>query len=138
SQPQGVGLIFLVAREAEEIELRSLLDVVAERTAAENRAETLPELAIAALLGILLADVGVVCGDMADLVPEREGELGLVIHQRHELAGDINVAAGDREGVLDGGIEQGEVERLPGIGDAGDGTHAPAERFDGSAPRSTL
>ena len=40
-------------------------------------------------------------GDMAGLMAEHEGQLGLVVHQPHQLAGDVDIAAGHREGILD-------------------------------------
>ncbi len=46
---------------------------------------------------------------MPDLMSQREGELELIVHQRHQLARDVDVAAGRREGVLDRGIEHGEA-----------------------------
>ena len=53
---------------------------------------------------ILLTNMGVVGGDMADFVPERERELQLVVHQGHQLTGDVDIPARNRERVLDGGV----------------------------------
>src|SRR3546814_1700694 len=47
---------------------------------------------------------------MADLVPERAGQLRLVVHQRHQLTRDVDITPGDREGVVHGRIEQGDGE----------------------------
>ena len=41
----------------------------------------------------------VACGDVADLVAEHGGELGLVLDVGHDAAGDVDVAARQREGV---------------------------------------
>ena len=60
-------------------------------------------------LRIGLARLRVVGGDVADLMAEREGKLGLIVHQRHELARDVDVAARRREGVLDRRIEDREA-----------------------------
>ena len=76
-----------------------------------------------------------VCRDMADLVSEREGELGFIVHQAEQLPSDVNIAARDRKSVLDGGVERGEVQRLGGIGDAGLSANAPSYGFDISGPR---
>ena len=46
---------------------------------------------------------------MADLVPKGEGKLGLIVHQPHQLARDIDEAARRREGILDGRIEHCEA-----------------------------
>ena len=43
----------------------------------------------------------VVGGDMSDLMAKREGKFGLVVHQTHELARDVDITARDRKGVLD-------------------------------------
>ena len=57
-------------------------------------------------------------GDVADLVAEHAGELGLVVHQRDQLAGGVDIAAGDREGVVDRRVEQSDGEVAPGIAQA--------------------
>ena len=46
---------------------------------------------------------------MRDFMAEDEGQFGLVVHQRHELAGDIDIAAGDGEGVVD--VERADIEQ---------------------------
>ena len=46
---------------------------------------------------------------LCDLVAKREGQFGLIVHQRHQLAGDVDVATGDREGILHRGIQDGET-----------------------------
>src|SRR3546814_9344930 len=47
---------------------------------------------------------------MPDLVPEHAGQFRLVVHQRHQLPRDIDIAAGDRKGVVDRRVEQGDGE----------------------------
>jgi hypothetical protein len=112
SKTERVGLIFLVAREAEGRELgtarshfRDRIAETAADDAAEDRSEDSKD---AAPLRIGFARLLVIGGDVADLVAEREGELRLIVHQRHQLAGDVDVAARRREGVLDRGIEDRE------------------------------
>src|SRR3546814_18450130 len=76
--------------------------IVADR-AAQHRAEhaenAVPRRRLLPLLAVLRRD-------MSDLVPQHARQFGLVVHQRHELAGDIDIAAGDREGVVDRRVEQ--------------------------------
>ena len=74
----------------------------------------------------------------ADLMAEREREFRLVVHQRHQLARDVDVAAGHRERVLDGGVERREMERLAGVGEAGLSADAAADRLDISGARPGL
>src|SRR3546814_9508715 len=80
--------------------------IVADR-AAQHRAEhaenAVPRRRLLPLLAVLRRD-------MSDLVPQHARQFGLVVHQRHELAGDIDIAAGDREGVVDRRVEQGDGE----------------------------
>src|SRR3546814_6473539 len=47
-------------------------------------------------------------GDVADLVSDHPRQLGLAAGQRHEAAGDVDVAAGQREGVHHRRIEYRE------------------------------
>jgi len=51
----------------------------------------------------------VVSGDVADLVAKREGQLRLIVHQGHQLASDVDVAARDGEGILDSRVQDGEA-----------------------------
>ena len=54
------------------------------------------------------------------------GQLRFVVHERQELAGNVNIAARDREGIIHRGIEQGDGEIALGIGEARlDGDPAP-------------
>ena len=135
---ERIGLIFLLAREAQSIEPGAALEHVAHDPGAKDRADDLAEHAQRAAPRISFARMGVVGGDMADLVAEREGELGFVVHQPHQLARDVDIAAGDRESVLDRRVERREVERLAGVGDAGICADAAADRFDVSRARAGL
>jgi len=87
-------------------------------------------------LSILLADMGVVGGNVTNFMTERKGELGLVIHQSHELAGYVNITSRHRKSVLDGRIERREMQRLPGIGDARESPNAAADGLHVSGPRT--
>ena len=58
---------------------------------------------------------------MADFMAHHERQLGFVIHQRQQLPGDVDIAAGYGEGVVIIGIEQGDgiigrPRRHPGLG----------------------
>ena len=125
-EAQRIGLIFLVAREAQEVELRSRGDHVGD-SRPEDRADDLTENAERIARGILLPNVGVVRRDVADFVAEREGELGLVVHQAHQLPRDVNIAAREREGVLDRRIERREMQRLARVRDSGLASDAPTD-----------
>ncbi len=133
-----VGLIFLLAREAEGPQSGLLRDIVRDRGAAENRADDLSEHAERIALRILLADVGMVGGDMRGLVAEREGELGLVVDDAHQLASDVDIAAGDGEGVLDRRINRRVMERLPRVRHAGDRADPAADELDIGRARTGL
>ena len=79
-------------------------------------------------LGILLANVRVVRGDVPNLVTERESKLRFVVHQPHQLTGHVNIAAGNRKGVFDCRIERSEVERLARVCDPGKGADTVSDR----------
>ena len=100
SEPKGVGLIFLVAREAQQIELRAGGEDVGN-PGAEDGADDLAEDSERISFSILLANVGVIGGNVADLMTERKGKLRLVVHQAHQLAGHVDIASWYRESVLD-------------------------------------
>src|SRR3546814_19609733 len=55
-------------------------------------------------------------GDVADLVSDHPRQLGLAAGQRHEAAGDVGVAAGQREGVHHRRIEYREGDRKRVVG----------------------
>src|SRR6185503_15998269 len=52
--------------------------------------------------------------DVADLVAHDAGELGFRAHVVDEAAGDVDVAAGQREGVDGGVVDDGEGPRQVG------------------------
>ncbi len=106
AHPQAVGLAFLVARKAERIQPAAGPGDLPDDVRAGNRAEQ--RRAEADEPGALLALLRVAGGDMADFMAHHERQLGFVVHQRHELAGDIDIAAGDGEGIVGVGIEQGD------------------------------
>ncbi len=135
---EPVRLIFLLAREAEGPQSGLLRDIVRDRGAAENRADDLSEHAERIALRILLADAGMVGGDMRGLVAEREGELGLVVDDAHQLASDVDIAAGDGEGVLDRRINRRVMERLPRVRHAGDRADPAADELDIGRARTGL
>ncbi len=68
--------------------------------------------------------------DVAGFMADDEGQLCLVVHDAHQLSGDVDVAARYREGILDGAIERGEVIDLSGIGRSRIGRDAPPDAFD--------
>ncbi|PHK24698.1 hypothetical protein VF10_10945, partial [Nostoc linckia z13] len=103
-----VRFIFLLAREAQRVELRALARDLAERAVAGQHPEQHGKTARDGRGAVALRAVA--RGDMADLVAEHRGEFGFVVHQRDELARDIDIAARDREGVVDRRVEQGDPE----------------------------
>src|SRR3546814_259944 len=105
-----IGLQFLAAREAERRDLRDAHRIILEQPAqpaeqpaivadraTEHRAEHAEDRIARRCRLALLA---VLRGDMADFVPEHAGQLRLVVHQRHQLAGDVDIAPRNREGVV--------------------------------------
>ncbi len=86
-----------------------------------------PKRAPGQLASYRLALVRMIPGDVSDLVPEREGELGLIVHEGHQLAGDVNIAPGNRKSVLDRGVEGREVKRLSGLAMPENSCDPPAE-----------
>ena len=65
---------------------------------------------------------------MPDLVAEDARHLGLVLGQRQQAAGDVDVAARQREGVGDLAVEEGEGEL--GVGQVGGRGEARADLVD--------
>ena len=52
--------------------------------------------------------------DMRHFMPHHEGQFSLVVHQRQQLPGDVDIAAGYGEGVVHIGIQQSDcVIRRP-------------------------
>ena len=52
------------------------------------------------------------CGDVAHFMPQHPGQLRLVVHQRDQLAGGVDIAAGGREGIVDRAVEKRDGERV--------------------------
>jgi hypothetical protein len=73
---------------------------------------------------------------VADFVAENEGKLGLIVHQPHQLAGDVDVAPGVGEGVLDGRIQNGEAVRVGG--NSGMRRDTRADRLHVGGPRTSF
>ena len=48
-------------------------------------------------------------GDVADLVAQHASQFGLAVQVGHQAARDVDVAAGQREGVDLGAVEHGEA-----------------------------
>ncbi len=124
---EPVRLIFLLARETERCELRAglehLRDGIAQASAddaSEDRAEDSSDRA-APRIGF--TGLGMIGRDMADFVPQREGQLRLIVHEAHQLARDVDIAARDRERILDRRVEHGEA--------IGSGSHS---RISGDPP----
>ena len=63
-------------------------------------------------LRLVVALRAVAASDVADLVAQDASELGLVVGERHQPAGDIDIAARQRERVDHVAVEQREGERL--------------------------
>ena len=80
----------------------------------------------------------VIGGDMTGLMADDEGELGLVIHDAHQLAGDVDIAARHRESVLDCAIERREMVNLPGVGSPGKSSDTATNRFNIGCPGARL
>ena len=105
---------------------------------AEDRTHDLAEHAPRVSLRIFLSGAGMVGGDVAGLVAKREGEFGFIVHQGHQLARDVDVAARHRHRVLDRRVEHREVNRLPGVGDAGISRNPAADRCHIGRARASL
>ena len=61
------------------------------------------------LAGLVLADFGVAGDDVRHLVRHHRGELGVVVGERDEAAGDVELAVRQREGVDRGRVEDGDL-----------------------------
>jgi len=102
-----IRLGFLRPRERESQQLRALreylLTQLAQRAVTKqctrNYRSQHPEDRI---LGRSLLALGRMArGHVSDLVPKHACKFSLVVHQRNELAGDVDIAAGDRKSVID-------------------------------------
>ena len=58
---------------------------------------------------LVLADRGVAGDDMRHLVRQHRGELGVVVGERDQPAGDVELAVRQREGVDRGRVEDGDL-----------------------------
>src|SRR5690606_15811509 len=70
-------------------------------------------------LGPLLTACRMACCDMANLMAKHPGEFGLVIHQRNQLARDVDISAWHGEGIVYRTVEQRDVESGLGIRKSG-------------------
>ena len=57
-------------------------------------------------------------GNVADLMAQHSRQLGFIVHQRNKLPGRVDVAARDRESVVDTGIHQPDLKILACIAEA--------------------
>ena len=108
AHPQHVGVRFLAARIAREVGPGAEAGQVAGRLVAGYGAEEadaeLSHHRLAVALGRMAR------GHVADLVADDAGELGLVVGERHEPRGDVDVAARQGEGVDHVAVEHREGE----------------------------
>ena len=113
---QVIRLIFLAARKFERQQLAAradpLLDQPGKARIAQQRAGQHLQQRAADRIALrrLLSPLPMLGRDMAHFMAQHPGQLGLVIHQRHQLARHIDIAARNGEGVVDRGIEQGDGE----------------------------
>ena len=108
---EHVRLIFLVAGEAQQAHLGKLLgalrDQSAERIVANDRAEDRPQHA-PDRVAVGCADRRAWCvvgGDVPGFMADDERQLGFVVHDAHQLARDVDIAAGHGEGILDRAVQ---------------------------------
>ena len=110
---ERVGLQFLFARELGKAELaagqRHLTGGVAGQHFADDAAGQ-----FGGLLALLALDA-VIGGDVAHLVADDRGDLGRIVGQRQQAAGDVDVATWQCEGVDIGRVENGDAVRAVGI-----------------------
>jgi hypothetical protein len=131
-----VGLEFLLAGEAQQVPLaelaRGLRDLARP---GQHPGETGDDLrqkpGAAALAAVARVDV-------ADLMAEHEREFGFVVHQSEQLARDVDIAAGDGEGVHHGRVERGEAECAAAARNIGIAGHLAANRLDICAARAAF
>ena len=140
---EHIGLIFLVAAEAQRAQFRKLLcalrDQPAERVVPDDGAKHRSKHAEdRIILRRRFARLRVVGGDVAGFVADDERQFGLVVHDAHQLAGDVDVPARDREGILDRRVQCREAIRLAGIGGARKRRHPAPDGFDIGRARSGL
>ena len=108
--PMRVGLQLLVARELRQPSLPRISAALALGHFAEHVGH---DLGGEHLLGLLLLALqAVIGGDVAHLVGDDGGELGRIVGQRQQPARHVEIAAGQREGVDVGRVEDGDAVGL--------------------------
>ena len=127
AQAELVGLVLVVAAELHEQQAQGLLGQPAELLKLGLHGHAHDEAAHGELLLAHLAR-RVAAGHVADLVPEDCHQLGLGAQVRHDAASDVDVPAGQGEGV-DGGIVD-DLEAPGQVGPLGPGGEALAEPLD--------
>ncbi len=133
AQAELVGLVFVVAAELHEQQAQGLLGQAAELLQFGLHGHAHDQAAHGELLLAHLAR-RVAAGHVADLVPEDCHQLGLGAQVRHDAASDVDVPAGQGEGV-DGGVVD-DLEAPGQVGPLGPGGEALAEPLDvGLDPR---
>ena len=65
-------------------------------------------------------------------------ELGLVVHEAHQLPGDVDIAAWNREGILNRAVEGRESIDLSGVGRSGIGRNPASYRLHIGGSRAGL
>ena len=131
---EGVGLEFVPARIAPQVELGAGAGGADQITAAGEDAEQRQAEAGGDALAVTLGRVA--GGYMADLMGDNAGKLGLAVGEGDDTAGDIDVTAGKGEGVDLGGIQHREGEAGPG--ELGDRDQTPADGGDVIAQRPVV
>ncbi len=99
-----VGLVFLLAREARKVKRAADIEEIGGDRAAGHGAHDGAYDAGADRAIIALG--GVARRDMADLVSENARHFRLAVGKREKAARDVDIAAGQREGVDDGRVEK--------------------------------
>ena len=133
---QVICLIFLAARKFERQQLAARADAALDqpgkaRIAQQRAGQHLQQCAANRVaLRRLLPPLAMLRGDVAHFMAQDACQFGLVIHQCHQLARHINIAAGNREGVIDRGIEQGDGKVALRIGQARLDRNPPPHRLD--------
>ena len=138
---KDVRLIFLLTGEAQQPHLGKLLGALgnqpAKGIAANHRAEDLPQhTPYRARVGGGFARLGMIGGNVPGFMADDECQFGLIVHDAHQLASDVNIAARYREGILDRAVQGREVIGLAGIGGPGISRDAAPDSFDIGSPRT--
>ena len=125
---QTIGLIFLIAAIFQRVELRTGADQLGRQIAAGQQPRARRQDRADGGAGV--AALRMARGDMADFMPQHRGKLRLRIHQREQLSGDIDIAAGNGEGVLHRRVERRHGEIALCVGQARLDRHALADALD--------